>query len=106
MNESKLIARKLQMARLGLLPVDLSRKQLQIEWKKLVKAGKIPGMENEMTRRSSRARPGRKNKKPTCVNCGSRSGEYHNFGLCNECESKQDKPEEKKMNIPKMTEKE
>ena len=104
------------MSRLGISLADFpSRKQLQIEWKKLVKAGKIPGMENEMTKRGSSARPGRKNKKPTCVNCGSRSGEYYSHGLCNNCsekaeqkqmmmiESQKQKTEKTIMNITKMT---
>ncbi|HEC64531.1 MAG TPA: hypothetical protein ENI23_04485 [bacterium] len=107
MNEAKLIARKLQMSRLGFLPSDLSRKELQREWKKLVEAGKIPVLlrgtlpgEYEMRRRN-RARPGRK-KKLRCVSCGNSLGEYHNHGLCNECESKQQE-ESKTMNIPKMS---
>ena len=117
MNESKLTARKLIMARLGISPADFpSRKKLQIEWDKLVKAGKIPG-ENKMTRRGSSARPGRKKKKPRCINCGSRSGEYYSHGLCNNCsekaeqkqmmmiESQKQKTEKLAMNIPKMTKK-
>ena len=70
MNEAKLTARKLQMSRLGFLPVGLSRKELQIEWTKLVKEGKVPKLlrgsvpgEYErylVSRRGRRDRPGRK----------------------------------------------
>lgn len=104
MNEAKLTARKLQMSRLGFLPADLSRKELQIEWKKLVKAGKISDEGHLMTRRSSRARPGRKKKGIRCGSCSNRLGEYHNHGLCKVCLDKQDAP--KGMSIPKMSKEE
>jgi len=110
MNKAKLTARKLQMTRLGFLPVDLSRKELQKEWEKLVKEGKIPKESHPMTRRSSRARPGRK-KKIRCISCRNKLVKYHNHGLCDECISKQSentesqKQKTEKMNIPKMSSK-
>ena len=89
------------MLRLGYSVVDLSRKELQIFWEKLVKEGKLPKKEEPMGHSRRRDRPGRKKKKITCINCGNRLGKYHNHGLCNECVSKQDAP--KGMSIPKMT---
>ena len=116
MNKAKLTARKLQFQRLGLSPVDLTRKELQIEWKKLVEEGKVPVLLRgtkpgeyerhlrEMTRRSSRARPGRRKNKIKCVSCGNKLGQYHNHRLCNHCVSRSEKEINiPKMNIPKMT---
>ena len=112
MNEAKLTARKLQMTRLGFFPVGLSRKELQEEWAKLVEKGKVPALvrgalpgeyERHMTRRSSRARPGRK-KHLRCNSCGNTLGKYHNFGLCDHCISTGEN-KITKMHIPKMTKK-
>ena len=44
MNEAKWTARKLQLARLGLLPVGMTRPELQREWKKLRKKGSLPAL--------------------------------------------------------------
>lgn len=81
MNESKLTARKLQMARLGLSPVNLSRKELLIEWRKLVEQGKVPALLR-----------------------GTMLGEYerHLIEMTRRSEKEMNIP---KMNIPKMTSK-
>ena len=42
MNEARWTARKLQFLRLGMFPAGMTRGELQVEWKKLVKEGKVP----------------------------------------------------------------
>ena len=42
MNEAKWMARKLQFARLGMLPIGMTRRELQREWEKLREEGRLP----------------------------------------------------------------
>ena len=107
MNESKLTARKLLMLRLGYSVVDLSRKDLQIFWEKLIKEGKLPKKEEPMGHSRRRDRPGRKKHTKKCGTCGKDITGNSLLITCESCLDKipllHNKHEKLSMNIPKMT---